>query len=74
MLPAGTRCPASISASVSSRSIRSKPCMRRLSQVIEHEAGKHARTSGLFQQAPSPSFLRSVRDFARKEWRFAPFG
>jgi len=27
--------------------------MRRLSQVIEHEAGKHAWTSGLFQQAPS---------------------
>src|SRR5271166_4863243 len=54
MLPAGTRCPASSSASVNSRSIRSKPCMRRLSQLIERKAGKHARTSGLFQQAPSP--------------------
>ena len=60
MLPAGTRCPASISASVSSRSIRSKPCMRRLSQVIEHEAGKHARTSGLFQQAPRRRYRQAV--------------
>ena len=48
MLPAGTRCPASSSASVNSRSIRSKPCMRRLSQFIERRAGKHARPRGLF--------------------------
>ena len=52
MLPTGTRCPASSSASVNSRSIRSKPCMRRLSQVIEHRAGKHARSCSLFQQTP----------------------
>jgi len=31
--------------------------MRRLSQLIERKAGKHARTSGLFQQAPSRSVL-----------------
>ena len=61
MLPAGTRCPASSSASVNSRSIRSKPCMRRLSQVIEHQAGKHTGTCSLFQQAPRAAALCSSR-------------
>ncbi len=30
--------------------------MTQSSQAIEHEAGKHAITCNLFQQAPSPSF------------------
>ena len=41
-LPGGTRCPAIISASSSSRSIRDLPCIRRSSQIIEHTAGRNA--------------------------------
>jgi hypothetical protein len=41
-LPAGTRCPAIISASSSSRSSRVRPCMTRSSQMIEHLAGRNA--------------------------------
>jgi len=33
--------------------------MRRLSQVIEHRAGKHARSCDLFQQAPSTARQRT---------------
>ena len=38
MLPAGIRCPASAAASVSFRSVRSKPCMERLCHVFEYYA------------------------------------
>ena len=41
-LPGGTRCPAIISASSSSRSSRDLPCIRRSSQMIEHIAGRNA--------------------------------
>src|ERR1039457_3262412 len=41
-LPAGTRCPAIISASSSSRSSRVRPFMTRSSQMIEHLAGRNA--------------------------------
>src|ERR1019366_3731543 len=44
-LPGGTRCPAIISASSSSRSSRDLPCMRRSSQKIEHTAGRNAQTA-----------------------------
>jgi hypothetical protein len=40
--------------------------MTELSQVIEHQAGKHAITCGLFQQAPSKQFFTgggTVRDW-----------
>src|SRR5258707_9162342 len=57
MLFSGTRCPASAAASSSCRSARSKPCMRTLSQGIEHRAGKHAITWEPFQQAPSRTSL-----------------
>ena len=60
MLPAGTRCPASAAASKSSRSARSKPCIRQSSQVIEHEAGKHNENCRLFQQAPSAAGITAL--------------
>jgi hypothetical protein len=28
----------------------------------------------IYQASYTPESLRSVRDLARKEWRFAPFG
>src|SRR5215472_6094846 len=66
MLPAGTRCPASAAASKNCRSARSKPCMRKSSQAIEHQAGKHTRKCRLFQQAPSAasSYVCPVDDAA----------
>jgi hypothetical protein len=42
LLPAGTRCPTSASASSNCRSARSLPCIRQSSQNIEHTVDRHA--------------------------------
>ena len=66
----GTRCPAIISASSSSRSIRDLPSMRRSPQIIEHTADRNAEPvtgySDTSRASPATAGRRSIRPKPRR--------